>query len=383
MVIIIVAYYAYRLIKGRHCTLEDSSVQPSKAKANASNDASNATTVHVHNTVQCDATPKIDIIESKPQNRAANTNRGPSFTLNEFNENSVVDVWIAKLERYLKYIEEPDWIEVTLAHINDACLARLGDINKFYEDKSGLQSIKASLRKNFGTNEAIERKADFFDLAQRVQQPEETVVDYGNKLLKMAKNILNVEDANVIDQLKSLFARGLTSEELQIIALDKIGNEKVKNKERMSFLQLIDYMRNKDESRSQSAKKRAASTASNATHADSKSNSSAFETAIFSATGSSSGYESGGNKNAPRQVYQQPSRQENPRYGLRYTNQNIDGFNSSKYSSQNYQNKQRPYNQDTRYQGQGSSSNHVSFASAPSNQSPLSSNQSQQASQAA
>ena len=95
---LIVVYYTYKIIKGKHRTPK-CNTPPVDIQTNTSSrtDASIATTVHVHNSIQFDAvnaTPRSESAESKPKTHTGDINRGPSFALSEFTENSIVDVWL-------------------------------------------------------------------------------------------------------------------------------------------------------------------------------------------------------------------------------------------------------------------------------------------------
>ena len=70
----------------------------------------------------------------------------------------------------------------------------MGDKNQFYQDGNGLQCIKTALRQQYGAAAHKERQVDFVDLAQRVQCEDETVEDFSNKLLNMAKSVFNAGD---------------------------------------------------------------------------------------------------------------------------------------------------------------------------------------------
>jgi len=135
----------------------------------------------------------------------------------------------------------------------------------------------------------------------------------------MSEKLFSPEDKKMKPDIKDLFAEGIESEELRVIAMDKLGKENLRNSNEMTIQEFIKYMQTKETSISKS-------------RVNSKAIRSSSESEIYT----TSGYSSGPSTSEPRTT-NVPQRSKFQEEGHRYQLRNMNNqYNSSSYQPRKF-----------------------------------------------
>jgi len=98
--------------------------------------------VNLHKIIQCDANApaESDLCD------VSNKYRTQTIRMNELRENSSVNTWLVKLDRYLLKLDKSDWVDATISHISEECLLKIGDLQRFYTSDQGIVLLKEEIK---------------------------------------------------------------------------------------------------------------------------------------------------------------------------------------------------------------------------------------------
>ena len=117
----------------------------------------------------------------------------------EYNGTEDLNVWLAKMETYLKMTtcERKMWAAIAVSHINSSKLKNVC-LEEIYGDNNGFERLKNELKRNSEARRT-EKPISMRSVTARIQQRDENAQQYGNKLREMAMIALPGAPDTVID----------------------------------------------------------------------------------------------------------------------------------------------------------------------------------------
>ena len=206
LVMIIIMYGVIRIIRGRHRTRSENAETTNNCNPTA-------TLIHLNNTLQCRActpnshsnTKNVEIPRTKPS---------------DYTGKSDLATWLMKLELYLETWPRDVWVNIAIQCIQEDCLKHIVDLDKLRKEEDGYEKFKnAMLMKG----ERKPKDVQLRDLTLRTQNENESILKYGQDIVKLAKQLFaNIQLSDVDKQLKETFVQGIRDEEMRIVAFNKL-----------------------------------------------------------------------------------------------------------------------------------------------------------------
>lgn len=196
-------YIATKVWKGRHRYSQLDKEKETKNKSISVHITNTNTSESRNSSITSSTTPTVEINQmiNKPEILVDKTN---------------IDIWLVKMEIYLKSIEKQHWYGIAISYIDNKFIKEENLETKDLENQ--FETLKQQLLKIATTSKAMktEKMIDYKAIGDRKQNLNETVEEYGNNLIQMATKLFPNVDIEAQDEsLKSQFANGLNSEYLR------------------------------------------------------------------------------------------------------------------------------------------------------------------------
>ena len=173
------------------------------------------------------------------QDRDANAASRPP----EFNGKCDVRMWFIRLECFLiKNVEPSDWFRVAITYVNEMCLRNIPNLEDQLNNPDGYEKFKRALINKYSNAQRDSRAAELKDFTTRIQQSSESIADYAEKVLRLAREIFKgIDDGTVEEFAKKQFVEGLRNDELRMKA-----REKLFKKQPMSYQEFVELIDSKE-----------------------------------------------------------------------------------------------------------------------------------------
>ncbi|RNA36435.1 hypothetical protein BpHYR1_030232 [Brachionus plicatilis] len=214
IITLIVVYSTIRLIKERPHTPTSTQTRSGSASAN----------VNFVNAMQFGNEGSYKTLYSEARNSYAI--KAP----NELKEGMDVKSWLIVLEIYLKQFQKSDWLDITISLVDNRVLRRIINLDACCNEPiKGFDSFKRQLCDKFKST------VNWDQLSDLKQSPRESIVDYGEKVTQLVKQIFpKTETSDDIDRLiQDRFVEGLYNQRLRekvrakMLKMRQIETEKV------------------------------------------------------------------------------------------------------------------------------------------------------------
>jgi hypothetical protein len=134
------------------------------------------------------------------------------------------------MESYVRQFEKGLWVEIAASYISETPYKKIRNMKELKVKDDGFSELTKLLREKYAMNHRIcqENTLTFSHLLDRVQMDNESVSDFGHKLIEISKIALPRTDLNHIDDiLKDQFIFGISNERVRekcIIKLNKVND---------------------------------------------------------------------------------------------------------------------------------------------------------------
>ena len=217
LMFIITLFFIIRwLYKGRPIYATNDTKSQSKTDRDAQNmSAMSSPTNNASTTVNLYGSMQFKNPRESP-NQWNNGSNFPSIRVPEqFKEDMCVETWIDQMESYVRQFEKGLWVEIAASYISETPYKKIRNMKELKVKDDGFSELTKLLREKYAMNHRIcqENTLTFSHLLDRVQMDNESVSDFGHKLIEISKIALPRTDLNHIDDiLKDQFIFGISNE---------------------------------------------------------------------------------------------------------------------------------------------------------------------------